>query len=173
MRFRPIVAAATLAWLLTACAPTFNWRDVSIDNTAVTALFPCKPETVIRTLPLAGTDQKMTMRSCDASGLTFALAHAHLPDPLQAPTVLTRWRETTLEGLRADPASVSRDTPQGLPALPLLSALRASRGPDSASPLALQGLWFAHGGDVFAAFVMGPTLPPGVRESFFSGLRLR
>lgn len=173
MRSRSIVFVATLAWLLTACAPTFNWRDVPIGDTAVTALFPCKPESVIRTFALADTDQQMAMRSCDANGLTFAVAHAHLADPAQAPAVLTRWRETTLAGLRADPATVSREPPQGLPVLPQLLALRAARGPENAPPLALQGLWFAHGADVFAAFVMGPTLPPGVRESFFPGLRLR
>lgn len=173
MRSRLIVPAVVLAWLLSACSPTFNWRDVPIGSTALTALFPCKPETVTRTLTLADTELKMTMRNCDAGGLTFAVAHARLLTQAQAPIVLARWRETTLSGLRADPASVSRDTPQGLPVLPLLLTLRAARGPDTDPPLALQGVWFAQGADVFAAFVMGPALSDGVPESFFPGLRLR
>lgn len=115
----------------------------------------------------------MEMRSCDAGGVTFAIAHADLPDPAQAPFVLADWRASTLAGLRADPASVRSEPPSGLPALPQVQVLRAGRAGGAAPPVHLIGVWFARGRDVFAAFVMGPAIPADAAEPFFAGLRLR
>lgn len=158
---------------LSACAPTFNWRELPIGSTALLALFPCKPETVTRQVPLAQASRDVAMRSCDAGGVTFAVAHAALAEPGQAPSVLSDWRAATLAGLRADAATVSSDPPKGLPALPQLLVLRAAGAAGDAEPRSLLGVWFAAGRDVFAAFVMAPAIPPEAAEPFFAGLRLR
>lgn len=158
---------------LAACAPTFNWREVPIGSTALAALFPCKPETVTRHVPMAQTDRDVAMRSCDTDGVTFAVAHATLSDPAQAPAVLADWRASTLAGLRADPASVSSEPPKGLPALPQVLVLRVGRAVGDPQSLRLLGVWFATGRDVFAAFVMAPAIPSDVAEPFFAGLRLQ
>lgn len=165
--------SACLLGALSACAPTFNWREQPIENTAMTALFPCKPETITRTLPLAQMQREMAMRSCNAGGVTFAVAHAKLSDPAQAPFVLTDWRTTTLAGLRADPATVSSEPPKGLAALPQLQVLRAAGASSDGQAPRLHGVWFASGNDVFAAFVMAPKIPDEISETFFAGLRLQ
>lgn len=167
------VLSACLVGALSACAPTFNWRELPIGATALTAVFPCKPELVSRTLPLAQAQRAVEMRSCDAGGVTFAIAHADLPDPAQAPVVLADWRASTLAGLRADPASVRSDPPRGLPVLPQVQVLRAGRAAGDTPPVHLTGVWFAGRRDVFAAFVMGPVVPAEATEPFFAGLRLR
>lgn len=158
---------------MSACAPTFNWRDASVGSTALMALFPCKPKTVTRTVLIAQMPRELAMRSCDAGGVTFAVAHAVLSDPAQAPSALADWRASTLAGLRADPASVSSEPPKGLPELPQVQVLRAGRTAGAEKAANLIGVWFAKDGDVFAAFVMAPVLPAEAAEPFFAGLRLR
>jgi len=167
------VLSVCLFGAVAACAPTFNWRELPIGSTALTALFPCKPERVSRTLSLAQSQRTMVMRSCVTGGVTFAIAHADLPDPAQATAVLADWRASTLAGLRADPASVRSEPPSGLPVLPQMQVLRAARAGGEMPPLFLTGVWFAKGRDVFAAFVMAPVIPAEAADPFFAGLRLR
>ncbi len=159
--------------LLSGCGPVLNWRDVSIGTTTLVALFPCKPEDAERTVSLAGVQQAMTMRSCQADGATFALGHARLTDATLTGRALTQWREATLEGLGPVPAAVTLQVPRAGPSLPGMLALRASRDLSRAPAQTLQGVWFAHGSDVYAALVFAPSLTPETTEPFFSGLRLR
>lgn len=170
---RRAASAACLLVLLSACAPTFNWRETPIGTSALLAMFPCKPETVTRTLPLAQAEHAMAMRSCDADGVTFAVAHAVLSDPTRADQVLTDWRASTLAGLRADPATATSEVPKGLPVLPRMQVLRAGTAAGDPKPMQLRGVWFASGADVFAAFVLAPQIPAEASDPFFAGLRLR
>lgn len=172
-RFCIPILAVGFAGLLTACAPTFNWRAQAIGTTGLDALFPCKPETVTRSVPIAGSDRTVAMRSCDAGGVTFAIAHAAVDAPAQVPMVLTAWRTSTLAGLHPDPASTTSQAPSGVPALPQLQVLQATGALPGPKPKTLIGVWFGQGGDAFAAFVMAPNIPAEVVEPFFAGLRLR
>ena len=54
---RPFTAAALLcAAALTACSPTFNWREVRAEGAGLKAVLPCKPDKSERTVPMAGHD---------------------------------------------------------------------------------------------------------------------
>lgn len=173
MQCLSLAGALSAIFLLSACGPALNWRDVAIGGTQLVALFPCKPEDTKRTVPLAGVPQAMTMRSCHAAGATFALGHARLVDPSQAERALSQWREATLAGLGPVPAAVTMEPVAGTPILPGMLALRANRDLAREPRQTLQGLWFARGPDVFAALVFAPGLTPEATEPFFSGLRLR
>lgn len=159
--------------MLSGCGPALNWRDVTIGTTTLVALFPCKPDDAERTVPLAGGQQAMTMRSCHVDGATFALGHARLSDPALTGRALLQWREATLAGLGPVPVAMTMQAPQGVPSLPGMLALRASRDLSREPAQTLQGLWFGRGPDVFAALVFAPSLTPEATEPFFSGLRLR
>ncbi len=159
--------------LLAACGPTFNWRDVAIPSTALVALFPCKPDDAERTVAMAGEPQTLSMRSCKAGGVTFAVGHTRLKDAAQAAAALSQWREATLAGLGPQPAEVSLQLPADAPALPQLLALQATRDPALAPAQRMSGLWFARGPDLFVALAFAPELPAEATEPFFSGLRLR
>jgi hypothetical protein len=168
------VLSVSLLGAMVACTPGLNWRVLAIGETSLSAMFPCKPDTVIRKLPIGPDARDMAMRSCDADGVTFAVAHANLADPSQAPAMLAAWRASTLAGLRAQPDTVSSLPPPGLPALPQQQVLRAGRAAGPGGPaLQLIGVWFARGADVFAAFVMAPAIPQEAAETFFAGLQLR
>ncbi|MEO8543963.1 MAG: hypothetical protein ABI434_10300 [Burkholderiaceae bacterium] len=165
--------AVSVVGLLSGCGPTLNWRDITIGATPLLALFPCKPDVTERTVPLAGDVQVLALRSCNAGGATFAIGHARLSDPTQSQRALAQWRDSTLSGLGPVPAAVSLQLPAGRPALPQLLGLSATRDPSRGPAQSLQGLWFAQGPDIFAAFVLAPGLGTDATEPFFSGLRLR
>ena len=81
MRFLTCAVLALMASMaLTACQPTFNWRDVRPDNTRLSLLMPCKPDKAQKTVPLAGQPTELTLLSCDAGGVTFAVAVADVKD---------------------------------------------------------------------------------------------
>lgn len=173
MRFRIVVAIVCAFGLVSGCGPTFNWRETAIGDTHLQALFPCKPETRQRQVSLADQRVDLTMRSCDTGGVTLAVGHASLADPRQTTRVLAQWRDATLAGMRADPASVAAVAPDRLQRLPSLIAARASGKSPDGEPLIVQGLWFAQDSEVFAALLYARSVSPEVVESFFSGLRFR
>lgn len=121
-------AAVAVILSLSACNPTFNWRETRIENTSLVALMPCKPDHQSRALPLAGQRVDMHMTACDAGGATFAIAHVNwdqaqnaaqiagkglAKDASQAeikpgiPEVLNQWRQVTLGNLGAKAATES------------------------------------------------------------------
>lgn len=159
--------------MLAACGPTFNWRDVAIPSTTLVALFPCKPDDAERTVTMAGEPQALTMRSCKAGGVSFAVGHTRLKDPARVAPALAQWREATLASLGPQPTGVSFQLPADVPALPQLLALQAIRDPAQAPAQRMRGLWFARGPDVFVALAFAAELPAEATEPFFSGLRLR
>lgn len=162
-----------LCVLLSGCSPAFNWREVGVGDTSLLAMFPCKPETAQRRVSMADQDVELTMRSCEAGGVTLAVGHARLRNAADKALVLARWRDATLAGMRADPASVSAIVPARLQPLADLVAVRARGTSPDRGDVQLQGLWFAQGSDVFSALLVAGQVSADVEESFFSGLRLR
>lgn len=159
--------------LPSGCNPAFNWREVGIGNTRLLALFPCKPEAAQRRVSLADQDLELTMRSCEASGVKVAVGHVRLIKVADKARVLGQWRDATLVGMRAAPASISKVAPSRLQSLPDLVAVRAKGTSPSGGPVLLQGLWFAQDSDVFSALLFTGKVSAEVEESFFSGLRFR
>jgi hypothetical protein len=69
-----------LAIGISACTPTFNWREVSFEGLPVTALLPCKPDRGTRQVPLLGAPRAMTMAGCESGGAMFTVAVVNLED---------------------------------------------------------------------------------------------
>jgi len=166
-------AACAAAFATVACAPEFNWRDIPVGPGALTALFPCKPETGTRTAPMAGGDVELRMRHCETGGLTAAVGQATLRAGQAPGPVLDQWRLATLASLRANQ---SRETPWAMAgAAPLLQSRRVeAAGLDAQGrPLQLRAVWFSQGAEVYAALLYGPSIRAEVADTFFGGLRLR
>ena len=100
---RPAALAAALL-ALAACSPTFNWREVRPDGTALSLLLPCKPDKAERSVPLGGKPTELLMLGCDAGDATFAVAVADIGDASRAETVLAQWQALTLANMKAGPA---------------------------------------------------------------------
>lgn len=66
------LAAGATAIALAACSPSHDWRTVRTGPTE--SLFPCKPITAARAVPLAGQTRTMTLSACAVDEVTFAVA---------------------------------------------------------------------------------------------------
>ncbi len=159
--------------VLTACAPTFNWRETSIAATSLVALFPCKPKAESRVVVMGGHDVELHMTGCDVAGVTLAVGHAKMTDPKLVELVLAQWRMATLAGMHVNTSVVSALRLAGANVMPQPVLVKATGVTPDGRALALNGAWFARDTEVFVALLYGGTLSADVIEAFFSGLQFR
>ncbi|RYY68336.1 MAG: hypothetical protein EOO24_52250 [Comamonadaceae bacterium] len=169
------------AFVMTACSPVFNWRDVSLAPAELKALLPCKPDRADRSLPLGGATLQVQMAGCEAGDATFAIAHARAASPAQAEAWLAAWRASTraqwqaaagggriVEAPVVQPRAAATPTPWQIE--------MQGGGPDG-KPTEARVRWFAHaqrdgGVAVYQATVLGKPSADDAVGTFFDGLRL-
>lgn len=162
--------AALAVLMLTACSPTYNWRELRPEGSALQALMPCKPESASRTVPLAGTPAALHMLSCDTGGLTFALAWAELPDAATAARALPGWRRASLAAIQS--AAEPGDTPTRVPGAEQAWTLQAAGRDHRGQPVRMEAVHFQRGARVYQAAVYGRSPDAEVSATYFDGLRL-
>ena len=168
MRF--LINAAVALTVLTACNPTFNWRDVRPEGTRLALLLPCKPDKAQRTVPMAGQPTALNLLSCDAGGVTFAVAVADVKDASKVTATLAQWQSATLANMKAAPAtSGAAFKLTGLATGAVMVKATGQRANGQA--VSSQAAYFAHGSQVFQAVMYADKIAPGVAETFFSGLK--
>ena len=64
---------------LAACSPDYNWRQVSLADGVVVAVFPDKPREQSRVLSFAGHELSFSMTGTVIDDTVFAVGHAALP----------------------------------------------------------------------------------------------
>ena len=160
---------------LSACSPTFNWRELRPPGTPLQALMPCKPEHATRTVPLAGAGAEMHLHSCDTGGLSFAIAWVELGDAARVDAALVEWPRASLASLRLAPDAINAPGAGWDVQLPGASKTRglAVQGTDpQAQPVHMRAAYFARGTQVFQAAIYGPQLSTEVITTFFEALQL-
>jgi hypothetical protein len=171
-------SAALLAMALTlsACSPTFNWREMQPEGTPLQALMPCKPETAVRGAPLvAGSSTDLHMFSCETGGLRFALAWADMGDVAAVPAALVTWRAASLASIRVVPVPGDDDQmawPVTVAGATSVVGVKAAGQDPQGQPVQTRAAYFSRGSLVFQAAIYGARLPDAPVEAFFSGLRL-
>lgn len=174
-RLPTLATGLTALLLLSACSPTFNWRELRPQGTPLKTLMPCKPEHASRTVPLAGANTDMHLHSCDTGGLSFAIAWVDLGDPARVDAALGEWPRASLASLRLAPEVADR--PEALWDFRLAGAPKA-RGVSvqgtapQGQAVQMRAAYFARGSQVYQAAMYGPSLPSEVITTFFEGLRL-
>lgn len=164
-----------MAVALSACSPTFNWREVRQDATPLQALMPCKPETAQRSVPLAGSPTELHLLACETGGLRFALAWVELDAPAQVPQALAAWRSASLQaiGVRSLPGDeASTAWAASVPGATQTLGVQASGQNPAGGAVQTRAVYFTRGTQVFQAAVYGERLPAEALEAFFGGLRL-
>jgi hypothetical protein len=173
----PCGLAVAVCVLAAACSPTFNWREVRPDNTALTALLPCKPDKASKTVPLAGRPTELAMLGCETGGATFAIAVADIGDAGQAADVLARWQAATLANMQAPQSGAGGGTtvaPLKLPGAAAAATLVTASGKQpGGAAVASRAAYFSQGTQVFQAVIYAPSINSEVAETFFSGLKLQ
>ena len=168
MRFS-IHAALALA-TLAACNPTFNWRDVRLEDTRLSLLMPCKPDKAQKTVPMASQATELMLLSCDAGGVTFAVAAADVKDASKVAATLAQWQSATLANMNAAPATNAA-------ALKIAGAagdavlVKATGQRANGQAVGSQAAYFVQGTQVFQAVMYADNISVDVAETFFSGLK--
>lgn len=185
LTFLPALLA--IAASLTACNPTFNWRDVRPEGTALSLLMPCKPDKAEKKVPLGDAPVALRLLGCDAGGATFAVAVAEVGNASKVAGVLTQWQSGTLANMKASPTGQPLSQRQGISdqggteILPLKLPGAALQPPavlikatgQRADGTAVNGqaAYFVQGAQVFQAVIYATEIRPEVAETFFSSLK--
>ncbi|GAB4205619.1 MAG: hypothetical protein Fur0019_07840 [Tibeticola sp.] len=169
------VAACALA--LGACSPTWNWRELRLEQAPIRIQLPCKPEQASRRMPLAGEVVDLHMTGCATQGTTFAVTTARLAPGTSPAALLVAWRESMLQTLRASEVKERPYTAPGVGVLALPQSVRVdARGlqPDG-QPVQASAIWFARTGAdgvwVVHAAVYAAKPDPNVGETFLGAVR--
>jgi hypothetical protein len=165
------MAAVSGALLLGACSPALDWREVRAEAGAV-ALFPCKPVKDTRSVPLAGAKTEMTMRSCQADGVTYALASAELGDPARVAPALAELKSNLVGNIGGTPQVVRPLVLAGMTPNPQAQRIDAKGALPDGVPVWQSSAFYARGTWVFQATVMGPKPAAEAVETLFDNLKL-
>jgi hypothetical protein len=171
----PFLPWSVVFLLVAACSPTFNWRELRDDAIELKAVMPCKPDRGTREVPLGEGPHQLHMHSCEAGGLTFAVAWVRLPDATQAAAVLEPWRRATLATLQAGGARM--DEPDLAWTVRVSGAegvlgLKARGNSTAGQTMEARAVYFSRGVTVYQAAIYGARIPDEVASSFFDPLRL-
>ena len=168
MRF--LINAAVALTVLTACNPTFNWRDVRPDGTRLALLLPCKPDKAQRTVPMASQPTEINLLSCDAGGVTFAVSMADINDAGKTDAVLAQWQSATLTNIKAgSPITRHAFKVSGLATGGVMVKATGQRANGQA--VSSQAAYFAQDSRVFQAVMYADIISLDVADTFFSGLK--
>lgn len=172
MRRLKLLSAAASGVLMLACTPALDWRDVRAEGSDLTAQFPCKPKTHTRSTTLAGLRVSMTLLSCEAGGVTFALAHADLGDPSRVTDAMLELRSALAGNLEASEFRSAAFELAGMTPNPqAVRFAQAGRLPDGTA-VQERAVLFARGTRVYQAVVLGVRLDEGAVGTYFESLRL-
>jgi hypothetical protein len=171
-----LTAVALWAWLplgLAACAPALNWRDVRWAEADVMLQFPCKPDVVSRQVPLAGRQVRMSLSSCQADGITFALSHAEFATTEEASLALASLRDAARSHLGGEAQQMPMVAVPGMAQHPGSQRWRVrAQRPGGAGELQQQVLLFTRGARVYQATLMAERPRDDAADTFFASLRL-
>ena len=160
-----------LCAVLAGCSPTFDWREVRPEGSGALVMLPCKPSSQTRRVRLADEVVDLTLLSCRAGGVTWALAFADVLDPARVGPALRALGEAAAGNLGAGPGEPLAVQVQG--ATPHPDSMRrafSGRLPDG-QPAQEQMAVFSKGTRVFQATCVGARLPATAVETFFGGLQ--
>lgn len=173
---RPAAMAIALAlaggtFMLAACAPALDWRDLRPEGSALRLQLPCKPSGQSRDLPLAGTRVNLALYACSAADQTWGLGVADVADPARVGPALAELAAAAAANLGAAsaetlPLPVSGATPNAASGRKRLQG----RLPDG-KPVQMQVAVFTHGTQVFQATVLGERVSEDAAQTFFASLR--
>jgi hypothetical protein len=158
---------------MAGCAPSFNWREITLPDTSLKVSFPCRPASHARSVPLAGEPRMLTLHACEAEGITFAVAWVDVADPGRTNAVLAALSSAAAGNLGAASAPTEAFTFPGI--TPYAAAgqfVLSGRVADGQGRQARVAV-FAVGARAFQATALGTTLSEEPVAQFFSSIGTR
>jgi len=155
-----------------ACSPALDWRQVNPAELGVQALFPCRPASLAREVPLPQGRLQMVMHACSAAGSTFALGSLVLSDVRDVTAAIDSLRDAASRNLRAAPGQASPFDVPGMTPNPHAGRLTLVGLRPDGSAVTEHQLVFVRGVRVYQATVVGNAPDESAVSSFFSGLKV-
>lgn len=169
---RLTVPALALCALLSACSPTFDWREVRVEPGPLAAMLPCKPDKAARRVPLAGREVELQALGCKAGGASFVLMQADVVEAGRASEALQAWQQATVATLRATSPTRQHQVPPGATDLPGSDRLAARGQQGDGAAVQAEVLFFARGSQVYQAAVYASKATPEMLQTFFESIKL-
>jgi hypothetical protein len=171
-------ASLILALSVSACSPDQNWRDVSLEGSALKAQLPCKPDRTTRSVPLGGVPVDLQVAGCESGTAMVAVMTALLPAGADAQAVLLGWQKASLDNARVQQPLASGQPAWHRPGLlPLTASVRvqASGLRANGEPVNMEAVWGAVAeGDsvrVVHAVVYDRKIQPEMANTLFDGIK--
>lgn len=166
------VRCATLGLALVAgCAPSLDWRELTVEGSGASALFPCRPENRVRQVNLAGMSVQMHLASCTAGGFNFALSHLDVGDPVRAEQALEQLQLITAANMGGTPTAIGPCNVPGMTPSPRARRLAVKGVRDDGSPVEAEAIYFSRGAVVYQATLVGGHLDKEAADTFFASLK--
>lgn len=96
-------------FLLAACSPKLDWREVKGEQATYSVLMPAKPSSFSRQVDLDGLQVMMTMTAAEVDDATFAVGTAELADAAQVPHALAAMKTAMVNNIRGTVRSEKRN----------------------------------------------------------------
>jgi hypothetical protein len=172
VKFGWATGAAVVAWTLSACSPTLNWRETRPEDSGAVLLFPCKPDRFTRSVMLGGEKVQMALNSCAAGNATYGLSHAQLTDAAHVNPALEAMQAAAAGNLGGaasvlSPLAIPGTTPHPVTQRWAVQGKRADR-----SAVHQQFAVFTRGLRVYQATIVGTALDTVAADTFFGSLQL-
>jgi hypothetical protein len=170
------VGCLAMVIVTSACSPTLNWRDVTVDRLRVN--LPCKPDNAQRPVVLAGATLELAMAGCKAADALFAVSHAKVPSGVLVKDVLITWQLSTLENMQVNNAKdvldayQAAETPKSAVDIRHVAALQVVGVSPEGSAVQANLVWFVVDRDVYHLAVYAPAIKPEMVEPLFSQAQL-
>ena len=173
----PLVVLLAACFLLTACSPTYNWREVRGSDAPYLAMMPGKPSTHTRTVNLNGIEVAMTMQAAEVEDVVFAVGSATLPDPSQAAFALEAMKTALVRNINGTVRSQKALAPVGQPPLPVqqIEAVGTPSAGSARPPHLLLARLLAKDQRVYQVMVLGPEskLDREQADTFLNGFKVQ
>lgn len=170
---RSFFTVLLLSFILAACTPKFDWREVRNSELPLRVLMPAKPSSFTREMRLDDMNVRLQMTAADVDQLSFAFAYAKLDNSdaanlgLNQEKLLTALKTGMLKNIHASQfeAGGARH-----PKNTLVATGQSANG----TKISMVARFFRHGPWVVQLVVMGneKAMSPEVLDMYFGSLTL-
>jgi hypothetical protein len=160
---------------LSACTPTYDWREVHGTSAPFSVLLPAKPASFTRLVNLENQQVMMTMTAAEVDGVTYAVGTAALPDSEKTRLALTSMKNALVKNIGGTvKLEKSSDDKSTGTALIEVDALGASPTNNSHQATRLVAHFIAKDKQVYQVVVIGreQAISNEVIDTFFTSFKL-
>ncbi|MEB0116142.1 hypothetical protein QN395_06560 [Undibacterium sp. RTI2.2] len=164
----PHLIVLACAFLLCACSPKFDWREVRGSDVPYTVLMPAKPASFSRDMQLEGMQFKMEMTGADVDGVSFAIGTAKIEDASKIAVVLAAMKNGMVNNIHG---TIVSEKPGKLEQS---VDVEAHGNLQNGQPVLLVARFITRGPWVYQAVIMGreKAVTPDVIDTFMTSFKI-